>query len=181
MRDHGRGETEQGRAQTEARRHPIQAHAHAHEAREGGVAADAGDQPACPRRAHQRRRALVAGGEVRLRYGYVVRCEEVLRDDAGGVMGLRVTADLDTLGLLGEIEDREIELPISDRSKTPIEPYLADQWFVAMDELSQSAMDAVTDEGVRVEVEDLDRDRPTDRRAAPSRRRARRCCAAASG
>ena len=29
-------------------------------------------------------------------------------------------------------EDREIELAHSDRSKTPIEPYLADQWFVKM-------------------------------------------------
>ena len=58
----------------------------------------------------------------------------------------QVVDDLDQLGLLGEVEDREIELPHSDRSKTPIEPYLADQWFVAMDELSQSAMDAVTDE-----------------------------------
>ncbi len=61
-----------------------------------------------------------------------------------------VIADLDALSLLGEIEDREIELPISDRSKTPIEPYLADQWFVAMSELSQSAMDAVTDERVKI-------------------------------
>ena len=29
-------------------------------------------------------------------------------------------------------EDREIDLAHSDRSKTPIEPYLADQWFVKM-------------------------------------------------
>jgi bifunctional non-homologous end joining protein LigD len=29
-------------------------------------------------------------------------------------------------------EDREIPLKFSDRSKTPIEPYLADQWFVKM-------------------------------------------------
>ncbi|WP_442482148.1 valine--tRNA ligase [Aeoliella sp. SH292] len=29
-------------------------------------------------------------------------------------------------------EDREIELAHSDRSKTPIEPYLADQWFIRM-------------------------------------------------
>ncbi len=62
----------------------------------------------------------------------------------------QVVADLDALGLLGEIEDRDIELPHSDRSKTPIEPYLADQWFVAMDQLSQSAMDAVTDERVKI-------------------------------
>ncbi|TWT67219.1 valine--tRNA ligase [Allorhodopirellula solitaria] len=61
-----------------------------------------------------------------------------------------VVADLDALGLLGDVEDREIELPISDRSKTPIEPYLADQWFVAMNELAQTAMDAVADERVQI-------------------------------
>ena len=61
-----------------------------------------------------------------------------------------VVADLEAEGLLGEIEDRDIELPHSDRSKTPIEPYLADQWFVAMDQLAQSAMDAVTDQEVKI-------------------------------
>ncbi|EMI53907.1 valine--tRNA ligase [Rhodopirellula sallentina] len=61
-----------------------------------------------------------------------------------------VVADMDELGLLGDVEDRDIELPTSDRSKTPIEPYLADQWFVAMDSLAQSAMDAVTDERVQI-------------------------------
>lgn len=62
----------------------------------------------------------------------------------------QVVADLDALGLLGDVEDRDIELPHSDRSKTPIEPYLADQWFVAMSELSQSAMDAVSDDRVQI-------------------------------
>ncbi len=62
----------------------------------------------------------------------------------------KVVADLDSLGQLGEIEDREIELPHSDRSKTPIEPFLADQWFVKMDSLAQSAMDAVTNESVKI-------------------------------
>lgn len=62
----------------------------------------------------------------------------------------RVVADLEEAGLLGDVEDRSIELPLSDRSKTPIEPYLADQWFVAMDQLAQSAMDAVEDERVQI-------------------------------
>ncbi|MEM9588871.1 MAG: class I tRNA ligase family protein, partial [Planctomycetota bacterium] len=61
-----------------------------------------------------------------------------------------VVEALDQLGLLGDIEDRDIELPLSDRSKTPIEPYLADQWFVAMADLSQSAMDAVQDGRVTI-------------------------------
>ncbi len=62
----------------------------------------------------------------------------------------RIVEDLETLGMVEKIEDREIELPHSDRSKTPIEPYLADQWFVKMESLSQSAMDAVTDGQVRI-------------------------------
>ena len=51
---------------------------------------------------------------------------------------------------LAKIEDREIELAHSDRSKTPIEPLLADQWFVKMDQLAQTAMDAVTDGRVKI-------------------------------
>ncbi|TWT95224.1 Valine--tRNA ligase [Botrimarina colliarenosi] len=59
-----------------------------------------------------------------------------------------VLADLEAAGCHDpekDVEDRLIDLAHSDRSKTPIEPYLADQWFVKMDELAQSAMDAVTD------------------------------------
>ena len=58
-----------------------------------------------------------------------------------------VVADMEAAGLFDPEtgrEDREIDLAHSDRSKTPIEPYLANQWFVKMDELAQSAMDAVT-------------------------------------
>jgi valyl-tRNA synthetase len=61
-----------------------------------------------------------------------------------------VVDDLKAAELLVDIEDRDIELAHSDRSKTPIEPYLTDQWFVKMDELAQSAMDAVTDGRVRI-------------------------------
>ncbi len=65
----------------------------------------------------------------------------------------RVVADLDAAGLIVQIEDREIDLAHSDRSKTPIEPYLADQWFVRMDKLSQSAIDAVVDGRVKITPE----------------------------
>jgi valyl-tRNA synthetase len=61
-----------------------------------------------------------------------------------------VVADLKTAELVVDIEDRDVELAHSDRSKTPIEPYLTDQWFVKMDELAQSAMDAVTDGRVKI-------------------------------
>ena len=54
------------------------------------------------------------------------------------------------MGLVEKIEEREIELPTSDRSKTPIEPFLTDQWFVKMDTLAQSAIDVVSDGSVKI-------------------------------
>jgi valyl-tRNA synthetase len=87
----------------------------------------------------------------------ILNPEGTLNANAGSYAGMtmakardKVVADLEALGLLGEIEDRQIELAHSDRSKTPIEPYLADQWFVKMDKLAQSAMDAVTDGRVKI-------------------------------
>lgn len=54
------------------------------------------------------------------------------------------------------VEDRKIPLKHSDRSKTPVEPYLSDQWFVRMTDdedgkpgLAQKAIDAVDDGRVR--------------------------------
>jgi valyl-tRNA synthetase len=62
----------------------------------------------------------------------------------------KVVTDLEAAGQLVQVEDRVIELAHSDRSKTPIEPYLADQWFIRMDELAQPALDAVTSGRVRI-------------------------------
>ncbi len=41
---------------------------------------------------------LIAGGEVRLRGAYVIKCNEVIKDDAGKVIELRCSYDADTLG-----------------------------------------------------------------------------------
>jgi glutaminyl-tRNA synthetase len=41
---------------------------------------------------------LVPGGEVRLRNAYVIRCEEVIKDETGEVIELRCSHDADTLG-----------------------------------------------------------------------------------
>ncbi|HBN78524.1 MAG TPA: valine--tRNA ligase [Planctomycetaceae bacterium] len=60
-----------------------------------------------------------------------------------------VVAEMEKLGYFEAVEERSIPLKHSDRSKTPIEPYLSDQWFVKMDTLAQSAMDAVEDQRVR--------------------------------
>lgn len=87
----------------------------------------------------------------------ILNPDGTLNENAGPYAGLRiakarerVVADLEAQGLVEGVEDREIELAHSDRSKTPIEPYLADQWFVKMEDLSQSAMDAVTDGRVKI-------------------------------
>lgn len=61
----------------------------------------------------------------------------------------KVVANMDQAGYFIEVEDRQIPVKHSDRSKTPIEPYLSDQWFVKMDTLAQSAIDAVEDGRVR--------------------------------
>jgi len=41
---------------------------------------------------------LAPGKEVRLRNAYIVRCDEVIKDDAGNIVELRCTYDADTLG-----------------------------------------------------------------------------------
>jgi valyl-tRNA synthetase len=92
-----------------------------------------------------------------------------LNGNAGPYAGLdrfvareRVVEDLRARGLLEAVEERTVEVGHSDRSKTPIEPYLSKQWFVKMGDvpggivcgrgtarafvasgLAQAAMDAV--------------------------------------
>ncbi|CAG9169311.1 valine--tRNA ligase [Cupriavidus pampae] len=43
-----------------------------------------------------------------------------------------IVADLDKLGLLGEIKKHKLMVPRSERTGSVIEPMLTDQWFVAM-------------------------------------------------
>jgi valyl-tRNA synthetase len=87
----------------------------------------------------------------------ILEADGTLNANAGDYAGLtvkvarqQVVANLDQAGLLDEVEDREIDLAHSDRSKTPIEPRLADQWFVRMDELAQVAIDAVEEGRVKI-------------------------------
>jgi valyl-tRNA synthetase len=69
----------------------------------------------------------------------ILNADGTLNTNAGPYAGLdrfeardRVVADLESQGLMDAIEDREIEIGHSDRSKTPIEPYLSKQWFIKM-------------------------------------------------
>jgi valyl-tRNA synthetase len=71
-----------------------------------------------------------------------------------------VVKEMEELGFYEGKEDRVIPLKYSDRSKTPIEPYLSDQWFVKMGDrddgkpgLAQMAMDAVTSGRVKFSPE----------------------------
>ena len=55
----------------------------------------------------------------------------------------KVVADLEAQGLLAKIEPYETQVGHSDRSKTPVEPYLSDQWFVKMAPLAEPALEVV--------------------------------------
>jgi len=69
------------------------------------------------------------------------------------VVRKRVVADLEAAGLLVKVEPHKNRVGLSDRSKTPIEPYLSDQWFVRMDEMAQSAIEAVESGQVKIHPE----------------------------
>jgi valyl-tRNA synthetase len=87
----------------------------------------------------------------------ILNPDGTINDNGGKYKGLdrykareAVIADMEALGLFEGKEERVIPLKYSDRSKTPIEPYLSDQWFVKMDDrddgkpgFARMAMDAV--------------------------------------
>ncbi|MAB77937.1 MAG: valine--tRNA ligase [Planctomycetes bacterium] len=73
-----------------------------------------------------------------------------LNDNAGPFAGFsreearkRVVAEMDGLGLLEKTETYQHNVPISDRSKSVIEPLLSEQWFVKMEPLAKPAIEAV--------------------------------------
>ncbi len=87
----------------------------------------------------------------------ILNPDGTLNAEAGPYAGLtirkareRVVADLEAAGQLAQVEDRLIDLAHSDRSKTPIEPYLADQWFIRMADLAEPALRAVQDGRVAI-------------------------------
>jgi glutaminyl-tRNA synthetase len=56
------------------------------------------DQEDFREEANRKYKRLVAGGEVRLRYGYVIKAEEAIKDSDGNITELRCSYDPDTLG-----------------------------------------------------------------------------------
>jgi len=99
----------------------------------------------------------------------ILNADGTLNENAGKYKDIQILEarkvmikDLEAQGTLVETEDRVIPIGHSDRSKTPIEPYLSKQWFVNMGDveggltmakgtdlefktpgLAQAAMDAV--------------------------------------
>jgi valyl-tRNA synthetase len=76
------------------------------------------------------------------------------------VVRKRVVEDLKEQGLLERTDSYLVRLNHSDRSKTPIEPFLSDQWFVRMGDdadgtpgFAQRAIEAVTDGQVKIHPE----------------------------
>ncbi len=86
----------------------------------------------------------------------ILNPDGTLNNNTGSYEGLdrydartRIVEEMQELGHFEDVEERKIDLAHSDRSKTPVEPYLSDQWFVAMADLAQSAIDVVEDKKVR--------------------------------
>ncbi|CAN0263491.1 unnamed protein product [Discosporangium mesarthrocarpum] len=55
----------------------------------------------------------------------------------------RIVAEMDSLGLLAEIEDHKHTVPFGDRSDVVIEPWLTEQWYVDAATLAKPAIAAV--------------------------------------
>ena len=74
---------------------------------------------------------LRPGGEVRLRNSYIIRCDEVMKDNNGQVVELKCSVDLNTLGK--NPEGRKVKGIIhwvSAKDSVPIEVRLYDRLFV---------------------------------------------------
>ena len=88
----------------------------------------------------------------------IMNPDGTINENGGKYQGLErskareaVVQDMEAAGFFEGKDDRVVPMKFSDRSKTPIEPYLSDQWFVKMGDredgqpgLAQMAMDAVT-------------------------------------
>ena len=55
----------------------------------------------------------------------------------------QIVADLDSAGLLVKIDDHKLKVPRGDRTGAVIEPFLTDQWYVAVESLAKPAIEAV--------------------------------------
>jgi glutaminyl-tRNA synthetase len=75
---------------------------------------------------------LKPGGEVRLRYAYIIRCDEVVKDDTGRVVELRCSFDPETRSGTGAQAERKVKGTIhwvAAHSARPAEVRLYDRLF----------------------------------------------------
>jgi len=100
---------------------------------------------------------LKPGGEVRLRFGYIIKCEEVIKDDDGNVVELRCTYDPDTRSGTGT-SDRKVKgtihwvsashgipanVRLYDRLFTVPDPNAVDDFMTALNAESLDIVDAI--------------------------------------
>ncbi|PTQ90368.1 glutaminyl-tRNA synthetase [Agitococcus lubricus] len=110
---------------------------------------DAADFSENPPKGYKR---LVVGGEVRLRHCYVIRCDEVIKNEAGEIVELRCSADLNTLGK--NPEGRKVKGVIQWVSATlgmPAEIRLYDRLFNQPDpEAGDNFLDCINPDALTV-------------------------------
>jgi glutaminyl-tRNA synthetase len=95
----------------------------------------------------------VLGGEVRLRHSYVIKCDEVIKNEAGEIVELRCSADLNTLGK--NPEGRKVKGVIQWVSATlgvPAEIRLYDRLFTLsrIQNLVMSFLDCINPDAFKV-------------------------------
>jgi len=61
----------------------------------------------------------------------------------------RVVADMEAAGLLEKTQDHKLMVPRGDRTGAVVEPYLTDQWYVAIEPLAKPAIRAVEQGDIR--------------------------------
>ncbi|MEC9168364.1 MAG: valine--tRNA ligase [Pseudomonadota bacterium] len=61
----------------------------------------------------------------------------------------QIVAELDAQGALVKIEPHKLKVPRGDRTGAVIEPYLTDQWYVAVESLAKPAIEAVESGEIR--------------------------------
>jgi valyl-tRNA synthetase len=90
----------------------------------------------------------------------ILNRDGTLNENAGPYAGLSreqareaVVAALTEQGLLEKVEDIEHNVSVSDRSKSPIEPLVSEQWFVKMAPLAEPAIAAVKNGDLRFKPE----------------------------
>jgi glutaminyl-tRNA synthetase len=102
---------------------------------------------------------LKPGGEVRLRYGYIIRCDDVIKNDSGEVIELHCSYDPDTRSGTGSSDRKvkgtihwvaassavEAEIRLYDRLFTVVDPSVSDD---VMEHLNPGSLEIV---GARLE------------------------------